>query len=336
MGGGGAKGCHGQHWGGGGLQAGSGEAWEAACVLASMSETRGGRGDRQDWEVVGGRHWHTRSHRGRAATPAPRGRLPAPPQPTGGHAAGHEDGGGRLRPHVEAREAQVVRRAAVGALRQHGCRLLEGANVAELRLGPVGRRAQTWARWQGGCLGRAVVHRARCARRRRQPRPPPPRAARLWLGSSSASRSASLTRFSSSSLRASRSAMCARLMSGQCSGTPSCAAARRRAPARWGASGLAADARRLAAKSAHPCGPTFQCRLSVQKSQMCMPQVQHCLVAGRRHTSQVTTSCAARRAGGSVATWPAAATLPPHQPPPNPLPQRCLHAAAECHMLAFV
>ena len=37
-------------------------------------------------------------------------------------------------------------------------------------------------------------------------------------------------------------------------------------------------------------GRTFQWRLRVQNSQICMPQVQHCLVAGRRHTSHVTTS----------------------------------------------
>lgn len=35
---------------------------------------------------------------------------------------------------------------------------------------------------------------------------------------------------------------------------------------------------------------TFQCRLSVQNSQICMPHVQHSLVAGRLQTSHVTTS----------------------------------------------
>ena len=36
---------------------------------------------------------------------------------------------------------------------------------------------------------------------------------------------------------------------------------------------------------------TFQWRFRVQNSQICMPHVQHCLVAGRRQTSHVTTSC---------------------------------------------
>jgi hypothetical protein len=35
---------------------------------------------------------------------------------------------------------------------------------------------------------------------------------------------------------------------------------------------------------------TFQCGFKVQKSQIFMPHVQHSLVDGRQHTSQITTS----------------------------------------------
>lgn len=63
-------------------------------------------------------------------------------------------------------------------------------------------------------------------------------------------------------------------------------------------------------------GLAFQCRLSVQNSHICMPQVQHSLVAGRRHTSHVTTSCkggpgqrAASTSGGH-AKWLGPASIP--------------------------
>ena len=235
----------------------------------------------------------------------PRRSLSPPPPPTPhcavlrcsaprtrGHPAGQIHGGGGLGPLVEAGEAQVVQvlgpaagaRGVARHARQLRRRLAKGADVTQLRLAPAGSDGGGGGERIGGNLQRPRFVQ------------PANRHPRLKLGSSSCCRSASSIRLRSSSRLASRSRMWSLLTRGQCSGKVPCR--QRGGSSRsqvmncvhvWGGGRVT---RQLLAACVGDSG-TFQWRLSVQNSQICMPHVQHSLVAGRRHTSQVTTSCTA-------------------------------------------
>ena len=71
------------------------------------------------------------------------------------------------------------------------------------------------------------------------------------------------------------------------------------------------------------CDCTFQWRLRVQKSQIFMPQVQHSLVEGRRHTSHRTTSCVRGSQCRPIPSNSSSSTSSP--------PSACTHPTAPQH-----
>jgi len=79
---------------------------------------------------------------------------------TRGHAAGQEHGGRGLCPHVKLGEAQVVVALGVWQGRHLSRRLLEGSDVLQLRLAPVGGMAGPHS--QGGASGLGLHKPSAC------------------------------------------------------------------------------------------------------------------------------------------------------------------------------